>query len=347
MIGTGSSVLDLLNGNSATLTSPNILGNDDPGLEPLGFYGGLTRTHRPQVSPASPVIDAGSNALAAAFEFDQRGENFPRVVAFLNSSNEIVDIGAVERQYNPRVKDVVLSYSDDSNFPARYVYSEVVRAGDQFRPAYHQGLDTIEIHFDSPVTLTNTAIVNNASGAFALKGKNEVEVPLHSYNYDSINYIAKWTFDPNTLDPNNTDFLELEGNKYAIHLTSSDVTGSNDQLLDGDWVNEHSGTFDNFDDDKKVSFPSGDGTEGSEKNVFRFHFSILPGDYNQDGIVTTADWEPGVEKDGDGDGDTDGDDITLAQGNVDDVLPFRSENADFEGLIPFAVVRNMYLKMTG
>jgi hypothetical protein len=58
----------------------------DPQLEPLGDYGGPTRTQRPL--PSSPAVDAGDNADAPAT--DQRG--FARIV------NGVIDIGAVELQ---------------------------------------------------------------------------------------------------------------------------------------------------------------------------------------------------------------------------------------------------------
>jgi hypothetical protein len=58
----------------------------DPQLEPLGDYGGPTRTMRPL--PGSPVLNAGDNTNAP--ETDQRG--LPRIVL------GYIDIGAVELQ---------------------------------------------------------------------------------------------------------------------------------------------------------------------------------------------------------------------------------------------------------
>ena len=58
----------------------------DPGLLPLAFNGGPTRTHAIRVD--SPVIDAGNNI--AQLPFDQRGDGYPRVVG------PSADIGAFE-----------------------------------------------------------------------------------------------------------------------------------------------------------------------------------------------------------------------------------------------------------
>ena len=85
VIGTGGSG-GLVNG-----TSGNQVGVADPGLGPLGDYGGPTQTIA--LLPGCPAIDAGSNALAVDPQgnpliTDQRG--FPRIV------NGTVDIGAFE-----------------------------------------------------------------------------------------------------------------------------------------------------------------------------------------------------------------------------------------------------------
>jgi len=62
-----------------------------PQLYPLGFYGGETRSMRPQ--PVSPVIGAGSNSQA--WSFDQRGLGFPR------DAGGAVDIGAIQAYLPP------------------------------------------------------------------------------------------------------------------------------------------------------------------------------------------------------------------------------------------------------
>ena len=59
----------------------------DPRLSPLGNFGGPTPTHVPLIG--SPLFNSGDSTVDLA-EFDQRGENFPRVLLGQ------VDIGAVE-----------------------------------------------------------------------------------------------------------------------------------------------------------------------------------------------------------------------------------------------------------
>ncbi len=67
------------------------LTNGNPMLAPLGNYGGPTQTMPPL--PGSPAINAGNNAAASAFTYDQRG--YARVIG------GTVDIGAVEGVFNP------------------------------------------------------------------------------------------------------------------------------------------------------------------------------------------------------------------------------------------------------
>jgi hypothetical protein len=85
-IGDGGGLANGVNGN--------IVGNVDPQLAPLANNGGGTLTMLPLA--ASPVIDAGSNALIpAGITTDQRGAGYPRIV------NGTVDIGAVEYPNQP------------------------------------------------------------------------------------------------------------------------------------------------------------------------------------------------------------------------------------------------------
>jgi hypothetical protein len=88
----------------------------------------------------------------------------------------------------------------------------------------------------------------------------------------------------------------------------------------------------------------GDGNEGAVGNYFRLNFALLAGDFNGDGVVTTAQI-PGVEdivtandpwSDGNGDGSSDvsttGADygVRNAAGNANDFLPLRQvHGADF------------------
>lgn len=66
----------------------NQTANVNPGLMPLGDYGGPTKTHA--LLPNSQAINAGGNAAAAGLAVDQRGARYLRTLG------DTVDIGAVE-----------------------------------------------------------------------------------------------------------------------------------------------------------------------------------------------------------------------------------------------------------
>jgi hypothetical protein len=77
---------DLLGAISPSTTIPADAVRGDPGLLPLSYNGGVTRTHA--LRNDSPGIDAGDNATDLAF--DQRGDGYPRVIG------AAADIGAFE-----------------------------------------------------------------------------------------------------------------------------------------------------------------------------------------------------------------------------------------------------------
>jgi hypothetical protein len=74
-------------GSSALSLPPDTVRSSAPGLGPLAYNGGPTRTHA--VLSGSPLIDAGNNLLDRSF--DQRGAPFARV------RGAAPDIGAFER----------------------------------------------------------------------------------------------------------------------------------------------------------------------------------------------------------------------------------------------------------
>ena len=91
------------------LTSPNgIVGNEsvpkDPGLTPLGDYGGPTKTHA--LLHTSEAVDAGLYAKATEFDIlsDQRG--YHRFIDQNNIASNTIDIGAYEL-------GLIVSTSDD------------------------------------------------------------------------------------------------------------------------------------------------------------------------------------------------------------------------------------------
>ncbi len=85
-------------GDAGTLALPPDTLDGDPLLAALADNGGPTRTHA--LADDSPAIDAGNNA--GAFDFDQRGEGFPRIVG------AVADIGAIEASA-PVIDDTIFA----------------------------------------------------------------------------------------------------------------------------------------------------------------------------------------------------------------------------------------------
>jgi hypothetical protein len=121
------------------------------------------------------------------------------------------------------------------------------------------------------------------------------------FNYDPNTHIATWTF------------AELPADKYRIQIAGHGVEDMAGNLLDGHWENDTNDTPDDFSDDVMFrTFVSGNGMPG---DPFQFFFSLLAGDYDQNGIVNGLDDDPGIVKDGDGDGDVDAADTSIATMN--------------------------------
>ena len=222
----------------------------------------------------------------------------------------------------PRVENVVLKGSSWAT-GVDYSYAEAVFAGNQLRPMYRTGADRIEIQFDSSVDITGAT--------FAIRTNNGQYInPSGSPTYNAISNVATWSLSS-----------PLPYGKYVIELTG--VTGSNGALLDGDWDNRFGTdaidmpTPDDFSDDPAGRMlRSGNGIAGG---AFNFFFSVLPGDYNQDGLVLNANNTVGnlsdlaELKDGNGDGVIDGDDddlVDTAIASLHIALPGNFRRGDFD-----------------
>ncbi len=316
---------------------------NDPHLAPLVFNGGLTKTHMPTIhagDPTKDAIDAGDPNFDD-FPFDQRGNPYSRI--FDGDGTLRTDIGAVEYGVGtPRVTDVVLEGSDSAWIREPFRFSSIVPAGAQLRPIHAKGIDTIKIQFSEDVSITPTGNELTLSQTKYIPGSGATNITLDetkfSFEYKPEILTGIWTFDQPTSTP-------LSNGKYAIHLSTA-VTGSGGQALDGDWNNDDNGdlngsgffdddnTPDDYSDDIGQTFLSGDGLAGSESDKFRFHFAILHGDYDQNGIVEAADAVPGVVQDGNGDGTIEdgptGADRQIAIDNAGQALPLRAAGgADF------------------
>lgn len=277
--------------------------------------------------PGSPVteLDAINGHLHVGivkrFEVEIGKDGTPGLQITLDSDgNQPALINGIRilRADAPRVENVVVKGTTWA-LGVDYSYAEVVAAGNQLRPVYLQNANRIEVHFDGPVTVPT----NPASALSILGDSNSPISPTPVWvNYDSVNYIATWSL-PNP----------LATGKYALVVSGFQGAGLG---LDGEWTNyDHDGSTpvthsqDDFSNDKKVQLLSGDGTPAGKP--FRFHISVLPGDYDQNGIRDVADTN--AIKDGDGDGIIEsgptGDDRLLATTNPGTQLFVRKNLGDY------------------
>ena len=347
LIGTGTSVTPHTSptGTPTTATigqtflnSTNIVSNS-PGLDTeLRDNGGPTLTMA--LISGSPAVDAGSNALAKDpltgedLTTDQRGPGFTRIFDVPGVGNafpaDVVDIGAYEVGL-PKVIDVRIFGEDWAAGAPRYSAVEQVPLGKQLAPIGTDGVDTIEIHFSEDVLNTSTALTlygTTQNNGFLNYGPNSIS---HSnVAYDDVTHVATWTFSSLPLD------------KYRIELSTAvtDVAGN---ALDGEWMNLTNGTFDDFADDPTGrTFLSGNGAPGAPNNVFRFFFSLLPGDSNQDGVVTSAD-TAGTIADVNGDGVGDNVDIGLINNGGTDVYTVVNANGLLDTWLPLRIFEGDYV----
>ncbi len=263
----------------------------------------------------------------------------------------------------PRVTNVLISgvqsVAGSPAWAANTVrnFSNLIAAGDQLRPIATQGTNQIRIQFSEEVRKRNPSgqyVAIGASDLFLYRtvrqqaaGTNPAVTPYTttislqievatSYYYDLPTQTGVWTFPT------------LSDGKYAIHLASdsassgiygvTDVAGN---ALDSSWMskaNQNNGTADYWQDDPSMTFADGDGAAGSEDNRFRFHFAILVGDYDGNGVVNSNDATivGDYATDGDGNGVIDapstGNDNTVRNSRLYNVLPLKGiGGADFTG----------------
>jgi hypothetical protein len=303
----------------------NNAGNN-PQLANLANNGGLTRTHRPLNN--SPVIDKGLNSLAIVpftsdiLTTDQRGAGFPRRydVTAVSPAGLIVDIGAHEVGM-AKVVDVILDNSTWGRDP--HSFAETVPLGEQLRPFATQGVNTIQIVFSDAVLKkpanggSPVAIGSGAAEGDLLMELNRTRVDANNltltervlctdFSFNTTTNTATWTFAP-TADGG----VLLDG-KYSIHLKApaggvAGVVDSGGFDLDAEWTNdpgtitvgtEVRSTWDDYTDDPKRPFKTGDAQANG--GGLRFHFALLAGDYDGDGLVERD--SESATGDGNGDG---------------------------------------------
>jgi hypothetical protein len=246
----------------------------------------------------------------------------------LTSANSaFIDSIIVDGPNAPRITDVLL---DGTNWGRdAYSFETIVPTGMQLAPIVTEGVNTIRIQFDQHVMINWDDLT--LIGSTQSDGAGVSEPNIISFNpadpdtddifdYDEENFTAIWTFD-----------APLPRDKYRIEL-SSNVMDVGLNALDGEWSNLMAGTTDVFTDDPTGrTFSTGNSTAGGD---FEFFFSILPGDYNQDGVLNGADyveWQnspPTGSADGNGDGVVDGDDYDVWDVNFATSLPLRNKGGE-------------------
>ncbi|HET6977403.1 MAG TPA: Ig-like domain-containing protein [Pyrinomonadaceae bacterium] len=160
LIGTGGA------GGLTNGVNNNQVGVANAGLGPLGDNGGTTNAHA--LLPASPAVEAGSNANLPADTFDldgdtnvsetlpldQRGPGFPRVADSQDANIvQIVDIGAYE--LHPSIEDI----------PNQATAEDTPRV-----VTFNIGDDTGSLISSITATSSNTALVVNANLSFSGSG---------------------------------------------------------------------------------------------------------------------------------------------------------------------------------
>jgi hypothetical protein len=290
----------------------------DPDLAPLAFNGGLTQTHSPNAT--SPVIDGGNPSAVNVPQFDQRGDPFDRVYNGDGVGGAVIDIGAHEvglaRVVDVRLRGVMPNGQPWEREP--FSFAELVPLGQQLAPIYTDGVKTIEIQFSEAVTFP----AMNPQETLNILGnrRQTISQSIDWGGYDGESRTATW----NLSSP-------LGSGKYALQLLGvHDAVGLG---VDGDWTNfdgpdEDTHTPDNFEDDKAQQLVSGNGSQGT---IFEFFFSVMPGDYNQDGVVSNdgSNSDLLTLKDGDGDGDIDEDDEDIVDANDGTQLPLWKSWGDY------------------
>lgn len=299
------------------------------------------------------VLSAGGDSGSPVFIFDgstpliagitNEGFNDSTVSAFGRGGKdarvslfaEWIDEFLYGNHVAPTIVDVTLRGSSWAP-GVEYKFSELIADGEQFRPIPTQNVTYISIQFSEDVALRNAGgsrvhLDFSALSAFQLRrtfrntnGVVETETvapETFGLSYDPHTHTATWIFDP------------LPDGKYSIQIDApspgkAGIVDAANNPLDGEWSNDNAGTADNYADDPELTFQTGNGAPGSTGSAFRFHFALLAGDYNGDGVVNAADASaPG---DGNGDGVVNGSDSPTSLGVLNNKLTLLNfQGADF------------------
>lgn len=126
--GDNNNLIGDLRGASGTIGTGTDIVNNNIRIAPLGFYGGLTKTHA--LYQGSPALNAGNNSLIPPdtldlnnngitdefTSFDQRGASFSRII------DGTVDIGAFEGVLPPPTFNVPIYRFQNRSVPGTYLF---------------------------------------------------------------------------------------------------------------------------------------------------------------------------------------------------------------------------------
>lgn len=162
----------------------------------------------------------------------------------------------------PQVTGVTLGGAGSSH--SVFDVGAVTGSGEQIRTVPVGGLDTINITFSEEVYVTENALALSDIAGSTLPA-------VSSFGYDIASRTAAWTF-----------ASPLDAGQYTIDLDDS-IIDLDHEKLDGEFYSPWAlseGIGDS------AALPSGDGKAGGN---FEFRFTSLPGDFNHDNVVDSAD----------------------------------------------------------
>ncbi|MEX2317237.1 MAG: hypothetical protein WD669_08800 [Pirellulales bacterium] len=205
----------------------------------------------------------------------------------------------------PAVADVLVYGSSWTRAP--YSYAQLTEAGGQLKPIFTQGVNRIQVVFTEHVVknedgdeLTSSDFKlwgSDADDAYATGHNTVEEIPQNTsvFDYDEAKRTATLVFDNS-----------LPRDKYRLEVLGT-IRDTADNTLDGEWNNLlGNSTPDNFADDAGRPFVMGNGAPGGAFSLF---FSLLPGDYNQDGEASSGDYTVWQNSPSNGPADGNGDNI--------------------------------------
>lgn len=204
--GNNNNLIGDLRGASGTIGQGTDIVNSNIRLAPLGFYGGLTKTHA--LYSGSPALNAGNNALIPQdtldqnnngiiqefVPYDQRGSGFDRI------QDTTVDIGAFEGVLPPTQVNTPIYRFQNTSVPGTYLFvgeAEAQSIRQNFRNFREEGVafKVATQPGDSLIAFNrfqNTAV----PGTYLYAGESESENIRKNFRNFREEGIAFYAYDP-------------------------------------------------------------------------------------------------------------------------------------------------------